>query len=1001
MRCLATAAGRTLLALSLVAAVQAQTKKTKSTAPPAAPAPQKLDEEYTKLIKQYLQDPRISTEFVDHMPASDTVPSPLKFFGRIPGTPGELTYAKDINRYYQALANASKRCKYWVLGTTEEGREEVVLAIADEATIASLDKYKGMLAELGDSRKTSDARAQELIHSLAKPIYYAASGIHSPETGGPEMLIELAYRLIVEETPLIQNIRNNSIVMITPVIEVDGREKVVDAYYASKKLGEPRNALMMYWGKYVQHDNNRDGMGQFLKCTQNFTKAVLDWHPTILHDLHEAQSYLYVSTGTGPYNTSLDPIAIDEWWLLGETEVMEMAKRGVPGVFTYGFYDGWVPNYLFWIALTHNSFGRFYEVQSYGPDINRNLTLPATTTSREWYRPNPPLPSIAWGPRNNTNIQESALLIAMNQVAKNKELYLENYYLKNKRSIEKGKNGPTYAWLIPAGQRRKADAADMVNDLRTQGVEVSRADSAFKAGKVDVAAGDYIVRADQPYRTLADMYFAVQNYPTANPNPYDDTGWTMQYMRDVKLTPLTDASVLKEPMTLLTSEAHAAGGVEGSGSTLIVENTADNNLTAFRFRHRTMSMMAAEEDFEAGGHKFRAGAYIIPSADRAALEPELKDLGLSAWAFASAPAVKTHALTAPRIGYVHSWSRTQDEGWTRAALDYYKIPYTYFADKMLREGNLRSKYDVIIFPTVGGTAQSIMAGVGGDKPIPYKKTDVTPNLGALDSSDDIRGGMGFEGLLELSKFVQEGGTLITEGSTATMMAEYDLGAGVTVEHPADLFARGSILRGVFSDLKSPIAYGYDGKDLPVYFSQEPVFNVAGGGGGFGGFGGGFGRGGSGRVNADGEIIGQNVTPNANPIHVSPLDASDAVANVAAGGGRGRGRGRGAEGGGFGGRGGRGGPNPDAARVILRFPANKDEMLLSGTLAGGETIENRALAIDAPLGKGHIVMFALRPFWRWQSQGSYSLAFNAIINWDHLDAGKSTPAASSTAPPAGQ
>jgi hypothetical protein len=1004
-----------LLALSLIPAsmaAQTQTKKAKSAAAPAAaaaPAPQKLDEEYTKLIKQYLQDPRISTELVDHMPASDTVPSPLKFFGRIPGTPGELTYAKDINRYYDALSKASKRCKYWTLGTTEEGKEEVVLAIADEATIASLDKYKGMLAELGDPRKTSEARAQELIHT-AKPIYYAASGIHSPETGGPEMLIELAYRLIVEETPFIRNIRNNAIVMITPVIEVDGREKVVDAYYASKKLGEPRNALTMYWGKYVQHDNNRDGMGQFLKCTQNFTKAVLDWHPTILHDLHEAQSYLYVSTGTGPYNNSLDPIAIDEWWLLGETEVMEMAKRGVPGVFTYGFYDGWVPNYLFWIALTHNSFGRFYEVQSYGPDVNPNLTLPATTTSREWYRPNPPLPSIAWGPRNNTNIQESALLIAMNQVARNKELYLENYYLKSKRSVDKGKNGPTYGWLIPAGQRRKADAADMVNDLRTQGLEVSRADSTFKAGSVDVAAGDYIVRADQPYRTLADMYFSIQNYPVGNPNPYDDTGWTMQYMRDVKLVPLTDSSVLQKPMTMLTEPARAAGGIEGSGAVLVIDNTADNNLTAFRFRNQGLGMMAAEEDFDAAGHKFRAGAFMVPNADRAAIEPQLKELGLSAWAVSAAPSVKAHALTTPRIGYVHSWSRTQDEGWTRAALDYYKIPYTYFADKLLREGHLRSKYDVIIFPTVSGNAQSILAGVGGNQPIPYKKTDVTPNLGALDSSDDIRGGMGFEGLLELSKFVQEGGTLITEGSTASMMAEYGLGAGITVEHPADLFARGAIMRGVFADLKSPIAYGYDGKDLPVYFSQDPVFNVVAGGA-FGGGRGGGGRGGSGRVNAEGEIIGQNVTPNATPIHTSPLEPSDALAASAnVGGGRGRGRGRGATAagpdaaaGGFGGAfgGGRGGPNPDAARVILRFPANKDDMLLSGTLAGGSTIENRALVIDAPLGKGHIVMFALRPFWRWQSQGTYSLAFNAIINWDHLGAGKTTTDAGSTAPPEGR
>src|SRR5204863_3933017 len=142
-----------------------------------------------------------------------------------------------------------------------------------------------------------------------------------------------------------------------------------------------------------------------------------------------------------------------------------------PGVWTYGFYDGWVPKYMFFIAHSHNGIGRFYEVQSYGPDTT-TVKAGATTTSREWFRANPPLPSIAWGPRNNTNIQESALLIAMNKVAKDHELYLENYWLKAKRSIEKGKTGPLYAWLIPAAQRRKSDAADMVNELRRQGAEV-------------------------------------------------------------------------------------------------------------------------------------------------------------------------------------------------------------------------------------------------------------------------------------------------------------------------------------------------------------------------------------------------------------------------------------------------------------------------------------------------------------------------------------------------
>jgi Zinc carboxypeptidase len=966
-----------LIALPLLAenkkskAVQAQGTK--------SAAPQIMDEEYTKLIKQYLQDPRVTTELVDHMPVSATVPSPLKFFGRIPGTPGELTYAKDIYRYYEALAKASPRALFWKIGQSEEGRDQVVLAIADEATIKDLAKYKDMLASLTDPRKTTEEQARQLIKT-AKPLYWANSGIHSPETGGPEMLIELAYRLIIEETPFIQAIRNNVITFITPVIEVDGREKQVDTYYYGKKTSKQRPPLM-YWGKYVAHDNNRDGMGQYLKLTQNMTKTLLEWHPTILHDLHEAQSYLYVSTGTGPYNNSLDPIQVNEWWLLAETEVMEMAKRNVPGVWTYGFYDGWVPNYLFWIAITHNSFGRFYEVQSYGPDIVENLRLQPTVTSREWFRPNPPLPSIKWGPRNNTNIQESALLFAMHQVALNKELYLENYWMKNKRSVETGKAGPTFAWVIPAGQRRKTDTVDMVNALRHQGLEIHKADAAFKAGNVDVAAGDYVIRADQPYRTMADMYFSVQNYPPANPRPYDDTGWTMQFMRNVKLTAVTDKEILNQPMTMLAADAKPAGSIAGSGNVLVVDHTTDNALMAFRFKNAGVKMLAAEDDFELSGHKFRAGAFIVPSADRARLDPSIQELGLAAWAVASPPDVKTHALDVPRIGYVHAWQRTQDEGWTRAALDYYGVPYTYFSDQKLREGNLRAKYDVIIYPHVGGTSQSHLNGIpkNGADPIPYKKSDLTPNLGALDQSDDIRGGMGIEGLAELAKFVQEGGTLIADGSSAAFLAEYGLAGTVTVEHPAQLFARGSILRGTISDQKSPIAYGFEGKDLPVYFSQDPVFSAGGGFGGFGGGGGGFGVAG-GPANAG---AGQNVTPNAVPLQTSPWDSAVAPKTTPvspadeAADFRVRARGMGII-------------EDVRPRVVMQFPTNANDMLLSGTLAGGQALSGRALALDVPVGKGHIVMFALRPFWRWQTQGTYFLAFNAILNWNHLDAGKAEP-----------
>jgi hypothetical protein len=936
-----------------------------------------MDSAYTAKIKEHLQDERISTDLVDHLPASATVPTPLDFLGRIIGTPGELTYAKDIQRYYEALDAASDRIAVWNMGKSEEGRDMILLAVADEATIRDLDRYKGMLAALTDPRRTTEEQARELIKT-AKPIYWITTGLHSPETGGPEMVMELAYRLAVEETPFIQAIRSGVITFITPVLEVDGREKQVDTYYFNKDRPEGESRLpLMYWGKYVAHDNNRDGMGQFLALTRHVTKTFLEWKPTIMHDLHESSTYLYASTGTGPYNESLDPITITEWWMLAENEVLEMTKRGVPGVWTYGFYDGWTPNYLFYAAHSHNAVGRFYEVASYGPE-NRTLRAGATTTSREWFRPNPPLSTIQWGPRNNTNIQQSAMLFSLSHVAKNRELYLENYWVKNKRAVQKGLDGPTHGWVIPADQRRKADASDAVNELLRQGLEIHRAESDFEVGNLDVKKGDYVVRGDQPYRTLAEMYFALQTFSLSNPRPYDDIAWTFQLMRNVTIKPVTDKKILDESVTLVTGPVRAAGGVAGRGSVLVIDHTTDNNLMAFRYKHADVPMLAAEEDFEASGQSFHAGAFIIPDADRAVLEPTLVELGLSARAVGSVPDVPTHDLDLPRIGYVHSWQRTQDEGWVRAALDTYGVPYEYFADQKLKQGNLRTKYDVIIFPHVGGSAVSQVNGIAktGDLPLPYAKTDKTPNLGALDQSDDIRGGMGVDGLLELARFVEQGGTLIVEGSSSTIFPEYGLTSGITVENPDNLTARGSLFRGVIADAKSPLAYGYTGGQVPVYFSQSPVLNVSRGGG-FGGFFGG----------ASGPW--QTITPMASRVKLSPWEEEEA--------GPARSR-PGQEAGG----------DADAAafrqqarafglnldesrpRVVVRFPASTDRMLLSGILDGGEALSNRAQLVDASLGDGHVVMFAIRPYWRFQTQGTFFLGFNAILNWNDLDAGKAKP-----------
>src|SRR5947207_5305644 len=218
----------------------------------AAPA-SKINEEYTAKIKEYTTEKYFLTELVDHLPASDKVPSPDKVLGYVIGTPNKLTYTKDMYRYYRELEKSTPRVRVFTAPErSEEGREQMLVIVSDEANIAKLDRYKDINAKLADPRKITDAEAQQLIGE-DKIMYWASGSIHSPEQGSCEMLMELAYRLAVEDSPTIDAIRKNTIVMITPALEVDGRDSMVDLYNYRKANEGKRAPGLIYWGKYVAH----------------------------------------------------------------------------------------------------------------------------------------------------------------------------------------------------------------------------------------------------------------------------------------------------------------------------------------------------------------------------------------------------------------------------------------------------------------------------------------------------------------------------------------------------------------------------------------------------------------------------------------------------------------------------------------------------------------------------------------------------------------------------
>lgn len=962
------------------------------------------DAAYTQKIRDYTTGPEFMTDLVDHLPASSSVPSPEKFLGYVAGAPEKLTYAEDVYRYMRALEAASPRVKVFSIGKTEEGREMILVVVADEDTIKNLDRYKEINKKLSDPRRLADEEAATLIKT-GKPMYYVTGAMHSPETGSPEMLMELAYRLAVEDTPFIKDIRNNVVTMITPVLEVDGRDRMVDLarwYLAHKDVGMPP---FVYWGHYVAHDNNRDAMGLGLALSRNILKTYFEWYPQVIHDLHESIPYLYVSTGTGPYNAWLDPVAIGEWQRMAYNEVQTLTEKGLVGVWTYGFYDGWAPNYMFWVAHGHNSIGRFYETFGNSVPTTQDRVVRGAS-QRDWYRPNPPYPKVKWSLRNNVNYQQSGILLALKYAADNREHLLETFWTLGKRAIAKATTEGPAAYVFTADQKRMGQLRDLLNLLRTQGIEVQQADQPFQASilwppkkkddkpaedkpaaekekkstkdpkdataekkepeVVKFPAGSFLVRMDQPYSRFADALLDTQ-YVLGKERVYDDTGWTLGYTKNVDFKRIVDQTVLKAPMHLWDGTLKSSSTAL-KGAMVAIQNTADTDLIRLRYELTDARISVLDEPLKLKTKTIAAGTLLVPLNDRTQKVVAAHG-GLSFEAIDAVPSQKMHELSAPRIAILHTWLDTQDEGWYRIAFDELKVPYDYISTQdVAAMPDLRSKYDVIVFPPAGGEPADIVNGYPPGPPLPWKKTDLTPNLG-VDETDDMRPGLGLGGLMNLQKFAEEGGLIIAVKESARLFIDYGVARYIQTVAPKELKSRGSILKAEVTDKSSPVVSGFD-DSIPVHYTGQEIFKV-------GVFDGGprFGGGGDQRPSGRGSKTDPDV-PQGRPFMETPEKPKP-------------------------GPGEEGFQLPDdfavylmsqlpkiedRPRVILSFPKEGDKILLSGMLEGEEEIAGKPVVIDSPVGKGHILLFANNPIWRNNTQGTYALVFNAIFNYANLNLG---------------
>jgi len=497
---------------------------------------------------------------------------------------------------------------------------------------------------------------------------------------------------------------------------------------------------------------------------------------------------------------------------------------------------------------------------------------------------------------------------------------------------------------------------------------------------------------DQPYSRIADALLDYQYWAPNDPQtrPYDDTGWTFPEGFGVQAVRVVDQKILDVPMDRVKGEVKAVSGVSGTGSLYAINHNADNALITLRYKLKNADIQVAEEPFADGETRFNRGTFIVKGISQGDLDKAAGELGLKAYALAAAPSIKTHPARAARVAILHQWANTQTEGWWRQAFDVYGIPFDYIDPKAVHDTtDLRAKYDVIIFGPGGG--QSAVEGTPlWRNAIPYRYSEDTPNVGTWAQTEDTRIGMGFEGLINLRKFIEAGGVFIGSNSSAEFAIQNNFTYGVSTLRPgAGTRVVGSLLRTKIADETSPVVYGVP-DNLAMYSDDGDVFSVSAtaGGGGRGAGGGGGGAPGGGRGGGPGggrptgrgtpddpDVVqgrpadeGTNLPPLPPPQQVQPwqyaLPTEEALkrnpANVI--------------------------PPQFRPRVAVRFDA-QNALLVSGLLDGGNDIAQRPVVVDVPVGKGHVVLFANNPIYRGETLGSYFMVFNTILNFDSLDAGR--------------
>jgi hypothetical protein len=716
--------------------------------------------------------------------------------GFTPGDDRRVADWKQITDYFGRLNARGGRVRVQAVGTSTLGRPILAAFISSPENIRELDRYREIQRRLADPRLVESEAERDRLIREGKTVVVVSCSIHSTEIVASQTSMQLAYELASAQDAETREILDNTILILIPSPNPDGIDIVADWYRRS--LGQPWEGSEPpeLYQHYSGHDNNRDWFMLNLRETRAVTRLLWrEWFPQLVYDVHQqgaTGSRFFVPPFYDPPNPHIPALLLREVGLVGHKIAADAEAAGFRGVVTNAMYDTWWHGGFRTAPYYHNSIGILTEAAS------ARLMTPTRVTPEQLRRASArgmptalpespttnfpaPWPGGEWRPRDILRLELVASRAVLSMAAKYRERYLRNFYELGRRALDwpPGDRDDVLAYIIPAGQGRDESVAKLVTLLVEQGVEVHRMDAELhlmlmasrgtvyndlKQSPPEWPLGSYLVFLRQPYRANVQALFERQLYPDrlaggAPERPYDVAGWTLPMQMGVEAYPVHS---IREP--------------ESQRRLSLVRDEAEVR--------RDLGLPAAAA-VRVGGISGRADVRVtIPESP-----------------------IQNPVRRPVRLALYKSWTGSMDEGWTRWLFDTFNVPYTSLRDADVRAGSLRSKYDVIVLPSM-------------------RLSEMVEGRAKETAPSEFTGGITEAGVANLRRFVEEGGTLVCwDDSTELPLKHFDLPVRDVLEglRPAEFYCPGSVLR-VEVETSHPLARGFR-READAYFVNSAAFEV--------------------------------------------------------------------------------------------------------------------------------------------------------------------------------